>query len=153
MSETAVGLFHNSGVADAVVDALRANGLPSNGVRVLAAPTLLPVDSPTSTPGIDFAAALARDLRSMGASDRDCEAYLAGVKCGNVLVCASGSSAQTDTAVTIMNEYDPLEVEEIVGAAVSAVTGAHLAEDGLHDISSKENRTRAKTAGARVFTW
>ena len=45
MAETAVGLFEHPGTADAVVDALRANGIPSNGIRTVSKPTAMPVES------------------------------------------------------------------------------------------------------------
>jgi hypothetical protein len=58
MAETAVGLFEDAGTAEAVVDALRANGIPSRGIRILAKPVGSPVVSATSTPSVDFAASL-----------------------------------------------------------------------------------------------
>jgi peptidoglycan hydrolase-like protein with peptidoglycan-binding domain len=153
MAETAVGLFEHPGTADAVADALRANGIPSNGIRILAKPPAQSVDSATSTPTIDFAAALAQDLRSMGATDRECEAYLAGVRQGNVLVFATGSSAQAETAISVMNAYEPIEIEEFAGAVPAAV-GVQGKEVAPHDsISLGSDQARAKTEGARVFSW
>jgi len=153
MADTAVGLFEHTGTADAVVDALRANGIPSNGIRVLSKPTAAPVESATSTPSVDFAAGLSQDLRSMGATERDCEAYLAGVRRGNVLVFATGSRTQTDTAVGVMNAYQPVEIEEFAGAA-PALAGSRGKEMATHDsISLASDQARAKTEGARVFSW
>ena len=153
MAETAVGLFEHHGAADAVVDALHANGIPSNGIRTLSKPSAMPVDSATSTPAVDFAAALAQDLSSMGATDRECETYLAGVRRGNVLVFATGSHAQAETAISVMNSYEPIEVEEFAGA-VPALAGAHGKETAPHDtISFSSDQARAKTEGARIFSW
>ena len=153
MADTAVGLFEDRETADAVVDALRANGIPGNGIRVLSQPVASPVESPTSTPAIDFAAAISRDLRSMGATEADSEAYLAGVRRGNVLVMATGSTAQAETAISVMNAYEPVEVEEFAGfaPAMPAVRGKEVP---AHDsISLDSDQARAKSEGARVFSW
>jgi hypothetical protein len=152
MAATAVGLFADSGVADAVVDALRAHGLPSKGIRTLAQPIDFPVSSSTSTPATNFTAELARDLRSMGAEDDVCNAYIAGVKDGNVLVFATGSLEQADAATAIMNQYTALEIEEYAGSAPT-LPGVHYGEVGPHDASSKSDRARAKGDGARLFSW
>jgi hypothetical protein len=152
MAATAVGLFANEGVADAVVDALRAHGVSSKGIRTLAQPMTFPVNSATGTPGSDFTAELARDLRSMGATDDVCDAYIAGVKDGNVLVFATGSLEQADAATAIMNQYTALEIEEYAGTAPS-LPGVHYGEVGPHDASSKSERARAKGDGARLFSW
>jgi hypothetical protein len=152
MADTAVGLFEDALVADAVVDALRAHGFPSKGIQVLGKPESLPVDSATSTPAVDFAARLIRDLRSMGVTESESEAYVAGVHRGNVLVLASGSREQADAATNIMNQFTALNVEEFAVAA-PALAGVQVGEVGAHDISSKEDRQRAKTVGARIFSW
>jgi hypothetical protein len=153
MAETAVGLFEHPGTADAVVDALRANGIPSNGIRTVSKPAAMSVESATSTPSVDFAAALAQDLRSMGATARECEAYLAGVRRGNVLVFVTGSLSQVEAATTVMNSYEPIELEGFA-SAVPAAVGVHGKEIEAHDgISLNSDQARAKTEGARVFSW
>ena len=152
MAATAVGLFANEGVADAVVDALRAHGVSSKGIRTLTQPRAFPVDSATATPASDFIAELARDLRSMGATDDVCDAYIEGVKDGNVLVFATGSLEQADAATAIMNQYTALEIEEYAGTAPN-LPGVHYGEVGPHDASSKSERARAKGDGARLFSW
>ena len=153
MAETAVGLFEHPGTADAVVNALRANGIPSNGIRIVSKPAAMPVESATSTPSIDFAAALAQDLHSMGATDQECDAYLAGVRRGNVLVFITGSLPQVEAATTVMNSYEPIELEGFA-AAVPAAVGVHGKEIEAHDgISLNSDQARAKTEGARVFSW
>jgi hypothetical protein len=152
MAATAVGLFANEGVADAVADALRAHGISSKGIRTLAQPTTFPVNGATSTPAADFTAELARDLRSMGATDNICDAYISGVKDGNVLVFATGSLEQADAATAIMNQYTALEIEEYAGSAPT-LPAVHYGEAGPHDPSSKSDRARAKGDGARLFSW
>lgn len=153
MAETAVGLFEHSGTADAVVDALHVNGLPSNGIRVVSKPAGAAVNSTTSTPSIDFAAGLARDLNALGANKYEIDAYVAGVQRGNVLVFVTGSRAQAENAMTIMNAYDPVEIEEFAGA-VPAATGTLQGEaPAISPVSSKITSSREKSEGARVFSW
>jgi hypothetical protein len=154
MAETAVGLFQHASTADSVVDALRANGLPSNGIRTLAKPTAMPVESSISKPSVDFAAELSRDLRSIGATPYECEAYLAGLRSGNVLVLATGSRAQADTAISVMNAYDPIEIEEFAGAVESLSNARNTEAVGTHEgIALKPEQERARSEGARVFSW
>lgn len=150
MAETAVGLFEHTVAADAVADALRASGIPDSGIRILAKPAAMPVTSSTSTPGTDFLAGLSQDLISMGATEQETESYVSGVREGNVLVFATGTSAQADTAMTVMNAYDPIEIEEFAGVA-PALPAIHAGEAGVHEIILKADR--AKSEGARVFTW
>jgi hypothetical protein len=111
------------------------------------------VDSATSTPSVDFAAGLARDLSSMGATEPECEFYLARVRRGNVLVFAGGTHAQADTAAGIMNSYEPIQLEEFAGS-VPSLSGVHQKEVGTQaGITLKMDETRQKTEGARVFSW
>jgi hypothetical protein len=152
MAETAVGLFEHAGTADAVVDALRESGVPSTGIRIVSKPTGMSVDSATSTPSIDFAAGLAQDLSSMGATEPECEAYLDGLRRGGVLVFATGTHAQAETSAGIMNSHGPSELAEFAGA-VPSLPGIHQGDGGGHDITLKAERSRAKSEGARVFTW
>jgi hypothetical protein len=113
----------------------------------------MPVESATRTPSIDFAAALAPELHSIGATDRECEAYLAGVRRGNVLVFVTRSLAQAEAATTVRNSYEPIELDGFL-AAVPAAVGVHGKEIEAHDsISLDSDQARAKTEGARVFSW
>ena len=152
MADTAVGLFRDTAVGDAVIGALRAEGFPLTGIRTLAKPAAATIDSAGSTPAVDFAAGLRRDLRSMGASDYECEAYLDGLHRGNVLVFASGSRAQADAATNVMNEFNALEIEEFASAS-RTLPGVRVGEVGARDITSKTERETMRTAGARIFTW
>ena len=154
MTETSVGLFERTEVANSVADALRAHGFPPNGIRIVSKPVDMPVQSPTSTPAVDFAARIAEDLRSMGATDSESHAYLAGVRRGNALVFATGSHSQAETAIGVMNAYHPVVLDEFAGAAPPAAPGIQGKEIEPHDpISLKSGQARAKTEGARVFSW
>jgi hypothetical protein len=153
MAETAVGLFGHSGTADAVVDTLRASGITSENIRIVSQPSGLAVNSATSTPSLDFEAALLRDLRAIGASDSESESYVDGVRHGKVLVFATGSATQADQALSIMNDRGAVEVEEFVGAVASLPTAvnADLAEPTI--TTKARAADRAKSEGAKVFSW
>lgn len=153
MANTAVGLFEHRDTADTVVDALRANGIPSSGIHILCKPTAKPVESAASTPAVDFAAGLSQDLRSMGATEPEREAYLAGMQRGNVLVFVTCSKTQAETALSVMNAYEPIEIEAFAGAA-TALPGVHGKEVEAHDsVSLGSDQARAKSEGARIFSW
>jgi hypothetical protein len=156
MAATAVGLFADASVANSVADALRANAVPSQGIRIFTSPA----DGTGGRAANDaFVAKLSRDLRSMGAADREIDAYLDGVQHGRALVFATGTLAQADAATAVMNEFGPIEVEEFAGAVVTSSNknvseaAAFVGEMETQNISLKEDRMRAKTEGARLFSW
>jgi hypothetical protein len=152
MADTAVGLFQNQDMANEVAEALRASVFSSDEIRVIATPSAMPVESTTSTPSLDFAAALGRDLYSMGATEQECETYVDGVRGGNALVLATGTRAQADTAIAIMNAYAPIELKEM-GGSVAAMPGVQSGDAASPNISLKIEDSRAQSEGARVFTW
>jgi hypothetical protein len=152
MAETAVGLFEDANVAESVADALGAHGIASQGIRILARPTSFPMEGLTSTPAVDFAVALARDLRSMGATDQECAVYVEGVKRGNVIVFGTGTREQAEAAITLMNQYAAIEVEEYAGA-VPSLPAVHYGEGGGKVLRERIESANSKSDGARLFTW
>jgi hypothetical protein len=89
----------------------------------------------------------------MGATERECEAYLAGVRRGNVLVFVNGSQAQIETALTVMNAYEPIEIEEFAFTA-QGLPGIHTGESIIHESNRlSADRERTKSEGVRVFSW
>ena len=150
MADTAVALFEHPGTADAAVEALRANGIPSSRIRVLAEPAGSSVDDPMSTPSVDFAVSLSRDLRSMGATETECKAYVDGIQNGSLLVFVSGTRLQAEEAMAIMNEYEPVVIEELAGE-VPAMAGLRVGEAGHHSQTVKSER--AQSEGVRLFSW
>jgi hypothetical protein len=172
MSQTAVGLFEDASVAEAVVGSLRAHGFPSSGIRMVSVPKGASANGLNDF-GPDFAKDM-RDLRAMGISEYEMGAYLSAVRRGSVLVYATGSAAKADEAVTIMNEYGALEVDELAGVGVGAASrpasGAAKITDmgtinpesrlpesqvtiGAHEKSYTSHSSRVKKEGARVFSW
>jgi hypothetical protein len=94
-----------------------------------------------------------RDLKAIGASDWEAKAYLAGLERGNVILFATGTTAQTEAAMRIMNQYYALEVEEFVGATPGVIdaTAGTASERPL--TGRTEENERSKSEGARVFSW
>jgi hypothetical protein len=153
MAATAVGLFADASVAEAVVDALRAHGMPMKGIRIVTGPggnsdgsgefdamARVQLDP-------DFAKALLKELRAMGASETESLAYVEGVHEGNALVFMTASLHQADAASAIMNQYTPYDLEDNPNdrAIPPAVHQARPENEG--------NRTRQKGDGARLFSW
>ncbi len=149
MAETAVGLFEEAKYAEEVASVLRENGFSPSSIRVLSKPTGISV---TSTPSVDFGAALAQDLRSMGATEGECESYVSSVQSGSTLLFVTGTAAEADQAASLMNAHDAIQIEEFAGA-VPMLPGVHLGEIASGSISLKEDRARARSEGAKVFTW
>jgi hypothetical protein len=153
MSKTAVGLFENPGVADQVVHDLDARAFPRNEIHILGEPREMSGDGVTSIPRTDFEVGLDRELKTIGASEREANAYVQGVRRGGVLVFATGSNEQVDSAAEIMNRHGAVEVEELIGREPN--TGSMIDENmpAIHDISPQTGRIRQSGGGARMFVW
>jgi hypothetical protein len=162
MSETAIGLFEDSILADAVADALRAHGFPSSGIRIVAA---------QSGDNGNYSASANQDLRTMKVAEYESNAYVAGLGRGNALVYATGTRSQADEAVGIMNQYGAIEIEEFATAGVQSLSSSSVEKSnlgtvnpesrlpesqvtiGAHEKSYTTHSSRSKTEGARVFSW
>jgi hypothetical protein len=153
MSKTAVGLFENPGVADEVVHDLEAGGFPRNEIRVLGEPLDMAGSGLMGIPNIDFEVSLDRDLRKIGATDQEANAYVQGVRHGGVLVFASGPDGKIEAAAEIMNRHSPVEVEELTGGELNlpSATGKTVAR--VQNSSVLTGRTRQAGGGARMFSW
>jgi hypothetical protein len=153
MSKTAVGLFQNPGVADQVVQDLDASAFPRNEIRILGEPRDMPGDGVMSTPRTDFEVGLNRELREIGASNEEANAYVQGVRRGGVLVFATGSNARVDTAAQIMNRHDALEVGELAGGGLHTDSLAGETMTSIQDSTSQTGRISQPGGGARMFVW
>jgi hypothetical protein len=153
MSNTVVGLFENPGVADQVVHDLEASAFPRNEIRLLGEPRDMGDTGIMDTPHTDFELGLDREIKAIGASERDANAYVQGVRRGGVLVFATGSNAEVDRAAEIMNRHGAIEVEELIGRQPN--TGSMIDENmpAVQDISAQTGRTRQSGGGARMFVW
>jgi hypothetical protein len=161
MSKTAVGLFENPAVAEQVVHDLDASNLPQTGIRTLVEPLDMAVTGVMSFPHTDFEVGLDRELKAIGANEREANAYAQGVRRGGVLVFATGSNKEVDNAAEIMNRHGAMEVEELVGRApsngsmIEPNTGSMIGDSvpSVSDSSFQTGRTRQSGGGARMFVW
>ena len=153
MPKTAVGMFENSGLADQVVRDLEASGFPEKDVRILSESLDMPGSGVMGIPNIDFEVSLNRDLRKIGASGPEAEAYVKGVRRGGVLVFASGSNERIDAAAEIMNRHSPIDVEELTGGELDlpSTTGENVTPTQTRSVQT--GRVRQSGGGARVFAW
>jgi hypothetical protein len=153
MSKIAVGLFENLGRADEVVHDLEAGGLPRNDLRVLSEPLDMGGTGVMSTPRNDFQVDLNRDLRKIGATEAEAEAYVQGVRRGGVLVFASGPDEKIDTAAEIMNRHSPIKVEELTGGKLNLPSTTGRKVNAPRDSSVLTGKSRQAGGGARMFSW
>lgn len=152
MSKTAVGLFENPNLADQVVHDLEASGFPRNDVRILSEPRNMEVTGMMSTPRTDFQAALRRDLRTIGATEPEVEAYVQELGRGGVLVFASGLDEKIEAAAEIMNRHSPLGVEELTGGELHLPSATGESMPSVYSSSVHAGRNgRYPGAGARVY--
>jgi hypothetical protein len=153
MSKTAVGLFENPGVADAVVHDLDACAFPQNEIRVLSEPLDMAVAGVTSIPHVDFEVGLGRELQAIGANVQEANSYIQGVRHGRVLVFATGSNEDVDNAAEIMNRHGAIKVEELVGREPSDGSLPANYLPVAHGDSLQTGRIRQSGDGVRMFVW
>jgi len=153
MSKTAVGLFENPGVADQVVHDLDANAFPRDEIRILGEPRDMGDTGIMGTPHTDFEVGLNREIHAIGASDREANAYVQGVRRGGVLVFATGSNEDVDNAAEIMNRHGAIKVEELVGREPSDGSLPANYLPVAHGDSLQTGRIRQSGDGVRMFVW
>ena len=153
MAKTALGLFANQAMATEVAQEITALGFAAKEVRVLSEPRDMPVTTVLSTPGTDFTLALCRDLRQIGATEAETEAYVQGVRKGGPLVFATGSGTQVDTAAEMMNRHKAIRVEELSGLEPDLPNVVPGSTACTHDDSTLGGRPGSCGDGARIFVW
>ncbi len=152
MAKTAVGLFKDSGAADAAVRALESAGFATGDIRVLSEPVDLPTSGALSTPRTDFEVELGRDLAAMGASEAHVAGYVAGVQRGGVIVFATGPGDKADAAVGIMNSSGAAGSEE-VSADVALPGASQSVGSPDRDTTVLTGRSPSRAGGAQLFVW
>ncbi len=153
MSKTAVGLFQRPSVADQVVHDLDASAFPRKNIRILGEPREMPGDGVMNTSRTDFEVALNQQLHEIGASDREANAYVRGVRRGGVLVFATGSNEQVDNAAKIMDRHGAIKVEELMRGELEIDTMIDDNMTPLQDDPLQTGRISQPGCGARVFVW
>jgi hypothetical protein len=153
MSKTAVGLFKNSLVADQVVHDLNVSAFPQKEIHVLREPLDMPVTGVMSIPHTDFQVRLERELKAIGATVPEVNAYAHGVSHGGVLVFATGSNEEVDSASAIMNRHGALQVEDLIGREPNTAAMIGKQEPLVFANSIQAGRIRQSGGGARMFVW
>ncbi|HZD48097.1 MAG TPA: hypothetical protein VE178_05060, partial [Silvibacterium sp.] len=125
MTHMAVGLFKTSIEAEATVNDLKGAGFDPKDLRILAEPRYMHVTGVLSTPEIDFCAELVQDLKAMGATGPEAQAYVQGVRNGGVLVFATGSIELVEKSAEIMNRHQAANFEELTGSETILSCVAH----------------------------
>jgi hypothetical protein len=153
MSKTAVGLFEHPSVAEQVVHDLDASEFPRNEIRVLGEPRGMSGDGAAGTPRTDFEVGLNRELTAMGASGREANAYVQGVRRGGVLVFATGSNEAVERAAGIMNRHAAVELEKLIGSVPGNGGAVSLNMTPIIEGSPQTGRISQPGGGARLFVW
>jgi hypothetical protein len=153
MSKTAVGLFEHPSVAEQVVHDLEVSGFPRNEIRVLVEPREMSSDGATSTPRTDFEVGLNKELTAIGASDREADAYVRGVRRGGVLVFATGHNEAVDHAAGIMNRHYAIELDEFIGSRPEVANAVGQNMTPVFEGSLQTGRISQRGGGARMFVW
>jgi hypothetical protein len=153
MTQTAIGLFENSGLVEGVVRDLAASGLLAKDVRVLAEAREMPGSGLMSTPHTDFEVGLLRDLTAFGVVQADAEDYVQGVRRGGAMVFATGSGNQAEAATEIMNRHGAVEIEKISASRPDLPDADRGDDPAVRESTFQAGRGRVSGTGARLFVW
>lgn len=153
MARTAVGLFSNFHLVDEVVHDLEANGFPRKKILILGEPSGMRNAGAMSIPRTDFEVDLIRELRGIGAAERDADAYVQGVRSGGAIVFATASDERAGFAAEIMNRHNPEQIEELCAAESNPPGTGRDYTTRAHDVSVQSGRVRYTGGGARLFIW
>jgi hypothetical protein len=136
-----------------VVRDLVATSFRPNDVRIVRERLDMEVTDSMSTPRIDFEVRVERELRDMGATVSEANAYAAGLHRGGALVFATGSKEDVTRAGELMNRHGAMQIEELGGRGPDA---ALLVDDDSlpENVESSNQVGRIREGGgARVFVW
>lgn len=154
MVKTAVGLFKNADVAEEVVRDLESKGFPRMELRTLDEPLDFGSRGAMSIPRIDFEVQVFRELKRIGATQQEAQAYVDGLRRGGALVFATDSDEKAvDAAAGIMNQHGALEVEETRGAEPELPDAERERPVARRDSSVLGGRMQQPGGAARYFVW
>ncbi|MGH9354766.1 MAG: hypothetical protein ACRD10_01385 [Terriglobia bacterium] len=152
MASTAVGLFANQSAADAAARELEAQGFASGDVHILSEPLGMAVADETSTPHTDFEVSLRAELRQIGATEPEADAYVEGVRRHRALVFVTGTDEKARSAVDVMTGLGAMEVERLSGGELHAPAAVAGASTPKHDRDLQLGRSQ-HSSRVRVFRW
>jgi hypothetical protein len=153
MPKTVVALFKNPTDVEVVVKQIEKLGIPKQELRTLEEPGTFPVDGVMSFTRLDFEVELKHALSEIGVADTEGEAYIRGLRNGDILVLASGTDQQVEAAAHIMNRQGAVNLEQSSGPE------PELPEPDLEnalpsrDMPLQTGHIRQISSGARLFVW
>jgi hypothetical protein len=154
MQNTVVGLFENPGVVNDVVQEIEGLGFPRREVRTLEEPATFDVGGVMSFPRLDFEVDLMRELKRIGATEAEAQAYAEGLRRGGALVFATGSDEKAAAAAGIMNQHGAAEVEEVSGSEPRLPGVVRKNMTPIHDSAVQAGRvSESGGGGATFFVW
>jgi hypothetical protein len=154
MPRTTVGLLRDRKVVEDVVHEIEALGIPRNEVRTVKEPGSFEVKGVMSFPRLEFEVDLARELKRIGATKAETQAYLDGLRHGGALVLATDSDeAKVDAAAYIMDRRGAVAIEETSGPEPRLPHVGLDRPSPIHDKTVLAGRIRQPGGGACVFVW
>jgi len=153
MPKTAVGLFENPGLLEKVIVEIAALGFPRTEVRALQELRSFEVAGAMSFPRLDYEVELRRELRRIGATAAEVDAYVKGLQRGGALVFATGPDQKVAAAAEVMNRRGAVEIEQDSGAEPNRpeTPGPRAAPN--RDSPVLAGRIREPAGGAALFVW
>lgn len=152
MPKTAVALFEDVNHAEAVVREIVDIGFPRNNVQTPGAALDFGARGVSSISNIDFEAALTRELKRIGATTTEANAYVDGVRHNEVLVFATGPSDRADAASRIMKRSYALRSDHMRTREPDVPIGVRSGT-GPMNTPAQVDRVRSVDGYASVFVW
>ncbi|HUO26784.1 MAG TPA: hypothetical protein VMU61_14040 [Candidatus Aquilonibacter sp.] len=152
MPKTAVGLFENPRSMEEVVREIENLGLPRKEVRTLKEPVDFEVTGVMSFPRLDFEVELQRELKRIGATESQAQAYLEGLREGGALVFATGPDQKVEAAADVMNRRGAVEIEKNSGPEPNLPGTSYDNTTPNRDSLVLAGRIR-EPGGASLFVW
>jgi hypothetical protein len=151
--KTAVGLFDNPKLVNQTIAEVESIGLPRNHIHALGEPLDFAVTGIMEIPHIEFELELMRELRRIGTTRAEAEAYVEGVRHGRVLVFATGADDKVYAAAEIMNRRGAVEIEEVQGSEPHLPSLIRQGSVATAEPDVQAGRIRQAGGGACCFVW
>lgn len=153
MAKTIVGLYNDKKTAEQVVKELHAQGFQKDRIHLR-----------DQSSGGD----LTNSLRNVGVPEEDAQYYQEGIRGGGYLVTVDSPDPKADEAASIMDRFDPIDVQHRFGGGLAsnrrsgmesdAIRTGGLENDGEVTLPVTEEelqvgKRQTQTGGARIRTY
>jgi hypothetical protein len=153
MPKTVVGLFESPALMDNAVREIEVLGFPAKEIHTLKEPATFAVTGVMSFPRLDFETELGHELTRIGATVREAQAYVEGLRRGGALAFATGSNDEVEAAGRIMNRHGAVEIDVVDGPEPRMPAVPHTNVTPTRDSSVLAGRVRQPDGGACFFVW